>query len=132
MQDGTCGFMHVPAKARAYMHATALLAPYGCQHACMHVRRHCSKEDQLGCSTHGFIPLVHGHMLAPLASQPAAALSTLFNAAARSAKAGVRMRGRTLPIADSTTQGKYWGNAHTMSATSRMRSASRTEEPPNL
>lgn len=39
---------------------------------------------------------------------------------------------RTLPMADSTTQGRYWGKLQMMSATSRMRSASRTDEPPNL
>ena len=38
----------------------------------------------------------------------------------------------TLPIADSTTIGKFSWKEHTMSATSRMRSASRTDEPPNL
>jgi hypothetical protein len=38
----------------------------------------------------------------------------------------------TLPIADSTTQGRYWGKLQMMSATSRMRSASRTDDPPNL
>lgn len=37
----------------------------------------------------------------------------------------------TLPIADSTTQGRCSGKLHTISATSIMRSAEATEEPPN-
>mmetsp|Transcript_14260 Transcript_14260/g.35227 ORF Transcript_14260/g.35227 Transcript_14260/m.35227 type:complete len:219 (-) Transcript_14260:36-692(-) len=37
-----------------------------------------------------------------------------------------------LPIADRTTTGSRSGKEQMMSATSRMRSASRTEEPPNL
>ncbi len=43
------------------------------------------------------------------------------------------MHGRpTLPMADSTTQGYCSGKLHTMSATSRMRSADTSEEPPNF
>eukprot|EP00955_Chlamydomonas_euryale_P038737 351175-Chlamydomonas_euryale.AAC.3 len=38
----------------------------------------------------------------------------------------------TLPIADSTTAGRFSGNEQMMSATSRMRIASRTDDPPNL
>jgi hypothetical protein len=38
----------------------------------------------------------------------------------------------TLPIAESTTQGRFSWKEQMMSATSRMRSASRTLEPPNL
>lgn len=40
--------------------------------------------------------------------------------------------GRTLPMADSTTTGKFSWKLQMMSATSCMRSASRTDEPPNL
>lgn len=38
----------------------------------------------------------------------------------------------TFPIADSTTAGKLLGKLQMMSATSRIRSASLTEDPPNL
>ena len=39
---------------------------------------------------------------------------------------------RTLPIADSTTQGRWSGKEQMMSATSSMRSVVATDEPPNL
>lgn len=38
----------------------------------------------------------------------------------------------TFPIADSTTQGSSSGKLHTMAATSLIRSASATDEPPNF
>ena len=44
----------------------------------------------------------------------------------------VEQCGLTLPMADSTTTGAWSWKLHTMSATSCMRSALATEEPPNL
>ncbi len=38
----------------------------------------------------------------------------------------------TLPIAESTTQGYWSGKLHTMDATSSMRSALATDDPPNF
>lgn len=38
----------------------------------------------------------------------------------------------TLPMADSTTQGSSSGKLQTMAATSRIRSALATDEPPNF